>query len=643
MTKNLLIVESPAKAKTIEKILGSDFKVKSCFGHIRDLEKGNKAIDVENQYIPTYIVPDEKKKVVSELKKEIKNTETVWLATDEDREGEAISWHLCQVFGLDIQQTKRIVFHEITAPAIKKAVQNPRSLDMDLVNAQQARRVLDRLVGFELSPILWRKVSRSQALSAGRVQSVAVRVVVEREKEIRAFNPEPYYKAVALFDLKDESGNPVEMKGELAKRFELEAEAAKFLQDCTPAQFNIASLETKPAKKSPRPPFTTSTLQQEASIKLGYSVSRTMRVAQKLYEAGKITYMRTDSVNLSETARTAAVSEITSRYGAAFAHPRQYKTKSKDAQEAHEAIRPTYFNEDTAGADADEKKLYKLIWQRAVASQMSDAQLERTTAKIGISTRAEQLVAKGEVLVFAGYLKVYNDASKEEDSSGILPPLNIGQLLSLINMTATERFTRSQARYTEAGLVKQLEELGIGRPSTYAPTIGTIQKRGYVVIEKREGTDRNYNVYTLAQGNVTKKVETEKTGASGRRLFPTDMGMLVNDFLVENFQEILNYSFTAKIEEDFDKIAQGSLQWNSMIDEFYKPFKIEVTRVMEEAERVTGERFLGVDPVSGKKVFARLGRFGPMVQIGETNTVEGENGKKLTAKELKELKKTEKV
>ena len=620
MASNLLIVESPAKAKTIEKILGDDYKVKSCFGHIRDLSKGDKAIDKENGYTPSYIVSDEKKKVVKELLKEIKGKE-VWLATDEDREGEAISWHLCEVLGLDPQVTKRIVFHEITNKAIKDAVSNPRFVDLDVVNAQQARRVLDRLVGFELSPVLWRKISNSQALSAGRVQSVAVRIIVEREKEILAFEPQPYYRLIAYFLVKDINGNVVQMKAELADKFEKEGDAEQFLKDCLPANFNISNLETKPAKRSPRAPFITSTLQQEASVKLGFSVSRTMRSAQKLYEAGKITYMRTDSVNMSETAMEAAATVIKKDYGEKYLNPQKYKTKSKDAQEAHEAIRPSYFENDNADdMDTDEAKLYKLIWQRAIASQMSDAKLERTVATIDISSRSEKLVSRGEVLIFDGFLKVYKEVTKDEDSK-ILPPLTIGQDLNLDYMTATERFTRALPRYTEASLVKKLEELGIGRPSTYAPTIATIQKRKYVLSENRDGKPRDYNVYTLKSGNVKKEVQTETTGG-GKRIYPTDMGILVNDFLVEHFGDVLNYTFTAKIEEDFDKIAKGTVVWNQMIDTFYKPFKVEVERALNEAERVTGERALGNDPKTGKPIIARLGRFGPMVQIGSPDDEE---------------------
>ncbi len=620
MASNLLIVESPAKAKTIEKILGDDYKVKSCFGHIRDLSKGDKAIDKENGYEPSYIVSDEKKKVVKELLKEIKGKE-VWLATDEDREGEAISWHLCEVLGLDPKLTKRIVFHEITSKAIKKAVSNPRFVDLDVVNAQQARRVLDRLVGFELSPVLWRKISNSQALSAGRVQSVAVRIIVEREKEIIAFEPVPYYRLVAYFIVKDKDGNEVQMKAELADKFEQEGDAEKFLKDCGAANFNIANLETKPAKRKPRAPFITSTLQQEASVKLGFSVSRTMRSAQRLYEAGKITYMRTDSVNMSDTALEAAANVIKKNYGENYLNTQKYKTKTKDAQEAHEAIRPSYFeNSDAGDMDGDEAKLYKLIWQRAIASQMSDAKLERTTATIDISTRDEKLIAKGEVLVFDGFLKVYKEAEKDGDSK-ILPPLTIGQDLQLDYMTATERFTRPLPRYTEASLVKKLEELGIGRPSTYAPTIATIQKRKYVISENRDGKPRDYNMYTLKAGSVNKEVKTETTGG-GKRIYPTDMGILVNDFLVENFGDVLNYSFTAKIEEDFDKIAKGMIEWNKMIDTFYKPFKVEVEKALNEAERVTGEKALGKDPKTGKPIIARLGRFGPMVQIGSPDDEE---------------------
>ena len=614
MAKNLLIVESPAKAKTIEKILGSDFKVTSCYGHIRDLSRGDGAIDVSNDYEPNYIVPDEKKKVVKELKDAMKANDEVWLATDEDREGEAISWHLCEVLGLKVDETKRIVFHEITKPALQKAVQNPRSVNLDLVNAQQARRVLDRLVGFALSPILWRKIVRSNTLSAGRVQSVAVRIVVEAERAIEAFETQSFYKIASTFNVKNKEGNNAKLKAELANRVEAEGDAAAFVNDCINAKFTIANLEMKPAKKKPRPPFTTSTLQQEASYKLGFSVSRTMSTAQKLYEAGFITYMRTDSVNLSETARQQAADVITNNYGKKYSFVRQFKTKSKDAQEAHEAIRPTYFDKENAGSTPEEEKLYKLIWQRAISSQMAEAELERTTAKINVSTRSEQLVAKGEVLIFDGFLKVYR--SSEEDKEGdMLPPLSVGQVLDFNNMTATQRFTRPPARYTEASLVKKLEELGIGRPSTYAPTIATIQKRNYVVKEKREGKERAYKVISLENGQVANSEETERTGG-GNKLYPTDMGIIVNDFLVEHFKGVLNYDFTAKIEDDFDKIAQGEVKWNEMIDTFYKPFKERVDHTMETAERVTGERVLGVDPETGRQVCARLGRFGPMIQIG---------------------------
>ncbi len=628
--KNLMIVESPAKAKTIEKYLGDGFTVKSSYGHIRDLPRGSIAIDVDNNYTPEYEVPKDKKDLVKELKKLAKEAEAVWLATDEDREGEAISWHLCEELGLNVANTKRIVFHEITKKAIQSAVQNPRIIDMNLVNAQQARRVLDRLVGFKISPILWRKITRSGSLSAGRVQSVALRLVVEREKAIKDFEVKSYFKISAIFIVEDANGRKVELKAELPKKFELEGDANAFLEKCNGADFTIEKIEVKPAKKRPPAPFTTSTLQQDASRKFGFSVARTMSVAQRLYEAGLITYMRTDSVSLSDTAVQAATEEINSKYGESYVQNRQYKNKSSNAQEAHEAIRPAYMDRETAGDTPEQEKLYKLIRKRALASQMKDAEFERTTATIGISTTDEKLVAKGEVLTFDGFLKIYRESFDDEveDDSGMLPPLSVGQLLNLRELFATERFSRPPARFTEASLVKKLEELAIGRPSTYAPTISTIQKRNYVVKESREGSPRNYTEYTLygpasdKSGTLDKLLKQENHGVEKSKLFPTDMGRLVSQFLVQHFENIMEYSFTANIEKEFDEIAQGKMVWNNMIDEFYKPFHIVVEETMETAERVTGQRELGVDPKSGKKVYARLGKFGPMVQIGEVEDEE---------------------
>ena len=626
MSKNLMIVESPAKAKTIEKYLGKDFTVKSCFGHIRDLPKDDNAIEVENNFKPNYVVPKDKKQLVKELKQLAVKAEDVWLATDEDREGEAISWHLCEVLNLDEDKTKRIVFHEITKPAIKKAVSSPRLINKDVVNAQQARRILDRLVGFKVSPILWRKISRNQGLSAGRVQSVAVRLIVEREREIEGFEVQSFYKVVAYFKLKNEQGKQVLFKGELPKKLSSKEEAEKFLQDCISAEFKISDITVKPAKKSPPPPFTTSTLQQEASRKLSFSVSKTMLVAQKLYEAGKITYMRTDSTNLSDTAMGAAKAEILKEYGQEYSKPRHFKTKSEGAQEAHEAIRPTYFENHKEGGNRDQQRLYELIWKRTLASQMSDAQLERTKATIDISTRKENLVARGEVLKFPGFLALYQvsaiDEESEEKQSDMLPPLAVGQILNLKNMNATQRFTQSPARYNEASLVRKLEDLGIGRPSTYAPTISTIQKREYVVKESREGKERKYTVMTLPgpteknAGNIAHKTATEKTGAEKSKLFPTDIGKLVNDFLLEHFDVVFDYGFTADIEKQFDQIADGKVPWENMLKDFYSPFIKKVDDTLENAERVTGERSLGIDKKSGLPVSARLGRYGPMVQIG---------------------------
>jgi DNA topoisomerase-1 len=626
MAKNLLIVESPAKAKTIEKILGDEFEVKSCYGHIRDLEKAEMGIDIKNNYKPQYIIPEDKEKIVKELKAVAKKASEVWLATDEDREGEAISWHLCEVLGLDPRTTKRIVFHEITKPAIRKAVQNPRTLDMNLVNAQQARRVLDRIVGFELSPVLWRKMSMKNNLSAGRVQSVAVRLIAEREREINAFTPVSSFKIEALFTAKDLSNKNVTFGAE-GKKYSGAEEAEAFLKSCAGASYTVTDIQVKPGKKSPAAPFTTSTLQQEASRKLGYSVSRTMLLAQKLYESGKITYMRTDSVNLSDTAMEDIRNQVLSQYGEKYYQARKYKNKNESAQEAHEAIRPTYMENQTV-EDADCRKLYELIWKRTMACQMADAELEKTIAKISISTNKEELTASGEVLKFDGFLKVYRedrdeeDMSEEERQEGMLPPLTVGQQLPLKEMKAIERFTRPLPRYTEASLVKKLEELGIGRPSTYAPTISTILKRGYVEKRDKDPVKREYRIFTLKNDKISKLTDEENTGAEKSKLFPTDLGLVVTDFLKQYFDDIMDYGFTARIEEEFDEVAAGKLKWNSMIDDFYIPFKKDVEKTIETAERIKGERELGIDPKTGKKVVARMGRYGPMVQIGSVDDEE---------------------
>ena len=626
MPKNLLIVESPAKAKTIEKILGSDFEVKSCYGHIRDLEKDDMGIDVNNNYKPRYIVPDEKQKVVKDLKQLAKKSEEVWLATDEDREGEAISWHLCEVLGLDPAKTKRIVFHEITKPAIKRAVEHPRTVDMNLVNAQQARRILDRIVGFELSPILWRKISMKNNLSAGRVQSVAVRLIAEREREINAFKPQSSFKVEAVFTANDNAGRPINFKAEGSK-FNNADGAERFLNECVGADFTVSDIQVKPARRSPAAPFTTSTLQQEASRKLGYGVSRTMLLAQKLYENGHITYMRTDSVSLSETAMEDIRNTITGSFGNRYYQSRKYKNKNESAQEAHEAIRPTYMSHSTVN-DADCKRLYELIWKRTMASQMADAELEKTIAKINVYTNKAELTAEGEVLKFDGFIKVYRedvddeDMDGEEHQEGMLPPLRVQQQLPLKEMKAIERFTRPLPRYTEASLVKKLEELGIGRPSTYAPTISTILKRGYVEKRDKEGVVRNYRLLLLQDNKITKQTETETTGAEKSKLFPTDLGLIVTDFLKQYFDDIMDYGFTARIEEEFDEVAMGKMKWNKMIDDFYNPFKKDVTNTLETAERIKGERELGTDPKTGKPVVARMGRYGPMVQIGKTEEEE---------------------
>lgn len=617
MTKNLVIVESPAKAKTIEGFLGKDYLVKSSFGHVRDLSKKELGIDVENNFTPVYEISPDKIKVVKELKKLAKEAETVWLASDEDREGEAISWHLVESLGLDMKKVKRIVFHEITKPAILHAIETPRDIDYNLVNAQQARRVLDRLVGFELSPVLWKKVKPS--LSAGRVQSVAVRLIVEREEEVRNFSSTAAYRVTARFEVTTPERVAV-MTAELPKRFTTKADALKFLTKCIGAKFTIADIETTPGKKSPAAPFTTSTLQQEASRKLSFSVAKTMLVAQQLYEDGKITYMRTDSTNLSDMALGMAKKEITSMYGAEYVKIRQYTTKSKGAQEAHEAIRPTYLNQPTINGDSSQQKLYDLIWKRTVASQMADAILEKTNVTVDISTTPEKLIARGEIIKFEGFLKVYLESTDDEPSEkeeNVLPPIKVGQEIGLIQMDAVERFTQQPPRYTEASLVKKLEELGIGRPSTYVPTISTIQKREYVVKEDRDGITRQFNLITLKKDKIKEEVKSEKTGFEKNKLFPTDIGSLVNKFLVLNFGNILEYNFTASVEKEFDEIAQGMKIWNDVIREFYGPFHVQVEETMKSSDRVKGERALGVDPVSKKNVIVRLGRFGPMVQIGE--------------------------
>lgn len=619
MSKNLVIVESPAKAKTIEGYLGKDFIVKSSYGHVRDLPKNDIAINIEKGFVPVYEVSADKQDVISELKKLAAKAEHVWLATDEDREGEAISWHLAEALGLSIKDTKRIVFHEITKKAIQAAIDNPRTIDIDLVNAQQARRVLDRLVGFELSPVLWKKVKGG--LSAGRVQSVAVRIIVEREREIDKFNAISYFNVRGNFDL----GSAI-LKADLSRKLKDSPEANDFLSRANGAQFSIANIEMKPAKRTPAAPFTTSTLQQEASRKLGFSVSRTMVVAQKLYESGKITYMRTDSVNLSDFAIDSAKQEITRAFGERYSKTRQFTSKSKGAQEAHEAIRPTDIAISEIDHDRDEQRLYDLIWKRTIASQMADAELEKTTATVAISTMEDVLLAKGEVIKFDGFLRVYSESSDDEETeeggSGMLPPLTIGQSLHLAEMIATQRYSQKPSRYSEAALVKRLEELGIGRPSTYAPTITTIQNREYVEKKDKEGIERKYEVITLRTPHIISEIKSEMTGAEKSKLFPTDIGMVVNDFLVEQFPTILDYAFTANVEEEFDEIAGGRLQWQEMMKKFYLPFHKNVEDTLENAERQTGERELGIDPKSGKLVLVRIARFGPVVQLGNSEDEE---------------------
>lgn len=622
MANNLLIVESPAKAKTIEKILGDDFVVKSSYGHIRDLPKSKIGLDLEGDFEPVYEISEDKKAVVSELKKLAKNS-VVWLATDEDREGEAISWHLSEVLGLDPASTKRIVFNEITETAIKKAVENPRSIDMNLVNAQQARRALDRIVGFQLSPVLWKKLS-NRKLSAGRVQSVAVRLLVEREREVQNFKSVTTFRVVANFKV----GNTL-VKAELNKRFNTEKETEEFLNACTGAEFEVGDIQVKPATKSPAAPFTTSTLQQEASRKLGFSVGRTMSVAQRLYESGRITYMRTDSTVLSSQAMSTAESYIKKEYGSEYSEPRQFKTKNKSAQEAHEAIRPTEFSTDSIGGKQEEKRLYDLIWKRAIASQMSKAKLERTAVKIDISNREEIFNAKGEVVVFPGFLKVYlesTDDEEEVEDSGLLPKMTLAQKLNYREIEARQRFSQPPPRYTEAMLVKKLEELGIGRPSTYAPTISTIVNRGYVKKEMRDNTaaQRDVIVYNVkaSPAEVEKEIVQESTGSLKGKLLPTDIGILVNDYLTEHFSRVMEYSFTANIEKEFDRIADNEIGWVKVLKDFYLPFNKEVKISEEEEGRVTGERLLGEDPKSGKPVIARIGRYGPMIQIGSVEDEE---------------------
>ena len=619
MSKNLVIVESPAKAKTIQGFLGNDFIVESSFGHVVDLPKKGMGIEIENNFQPNYEVTPDKKEVVKKLKNLSDKAQVVWLASDEDREGEAIAWHLYNVLGLEKKETKRIVFNEITKKAIQRAVENPRAIDINLVDAQQARRVLDRLVGFEMSPVLWRKIK--PGLSAGRVQSVSVRLIVEREKEIQHFQPVPSFRFTATFKTEENKTLPAT----LTKEFKSFDEAKEFLESCLGAAYSVKDLQKKPAKRTPSAPFTTSTLQQEASRKLGFSVSRTMRVAQQLYESGHITYMRTDSVNLSEDALTAIKATIDAQFGEKYAYKRKYTNKNTSAQEAHEAIRPTHFENQTIQADASMKKLYDLIWKRTVASQMANADLERTIIDIENSKNQQIFQAKGEIIVFDGFLKVYQESLDDEDvedDKAILPKVSKGEKLDVSTIQGQEKFTRAPARYTEASLVKKLEELGIGRPSTYAPTISTIQNRGYVEVGEIEGKNRNYRVLQLKNDTITTEEKTEVYGADRRKLIPTDIGIVVNDFLVDYFSKVLDYDFTAHVEESFDKIAEGKQQWTKMIEQFYQKFHTRVEDVKENAERATGERELGIDPASGKKVYARIGRFGPMIQIGEAEDEE---------------------
>ncbi len=643
MSKNLIIVESPAKAKTINKFLGKDYVVTSCYGHIRDLPDSGLNIDIENGFEPNYVISEDKEKVIKELKKLAKSAEEIYLATDEDREGEAISWHLCDVLKLNPKKAKRITYTEITKEAVQEAVENPRTINMDLVNAQQARRVLDRLVGYEISPVLWKKVKPS--LSAGRVQSVAVRLIVEREREIRVFTPVASFKVVGYFFVTDNTGKKSVFKAERAANFKTYEEADKFLKEVSNAEFKVSSIEKKPGKRSPAAPFTTSTLQQEASRKLGFPVAITMRVAQKLYENGHITYMRTDSTNLSDTAHKALAKEIKNKYGKEFYEQRNFVTKSAGAQEAHEAIRPSHMEVSSVDGDSDEQRLYDLIWKRTVASQMTDAQIEKTVIDIVNNKNKETLQAKAEVILFEGFLKVYNEGVDEEsegdeEAAALIPPVKQGQVLELKELSATERFSKPAARYTEASLVKKLEELGIGRPSTYAPTISTVQKRGYVIKEPREGVERKYKVLTLRNGKIDAETKTEITGAEKNKLFPTDIGLLVTDFLVANFSDILDYNFTADVEQQFDKVAEGKIVWNKMIGNFYKPFHKIVENTTDKAERVSGERLLGTDPASGEPLIVRMGKFGPMAQIGKADE---ETGKKARFAKLRSTQSIETI
>ena len=621
MQKNLVIVESPAKAKTIEKFLGKDFKVMSSYGHIRDLKKRELSID-DRTLEPEYEIPEEKAKLVADLRSKADKAEKVWLASDEDREGEAISWHLCEVLGLDKQKTNRIVFHEITKPAILEAIEHPRHLNMNLVNAQQARRVLDRIVGFKLSPVLWRKVK--PALSAGRVQSVAVRLIVEREREIQNFQSEVYYSVSGIFAITNADGSASEVKAQLASRFKTESEVMAFLEKCKDATFTVESISKKPMKRTPAPPFTTSTLQQEAARKLGFSVSQTMMVAQRLYESGRITYMRTDSVNLSKLCLSASKNEIVNLYGDKYSKTRQYHTSAKGAQEAHEAIRPTYMDQVEIDGTAQEKRLYELIWKRTIASQMADAEIEKTTVNIQISNTNEIFVAQGEVVKFDGFIKVYRESSdddEQQDEFGhILPPMKKDQELTRREILATERFSAGPQRYTEASLVKKMEELGIGRPSTYAPTISTIQQRDYVQRGDKKGEERSYTLLQLKGKQVTQKTRKEIVGSEKGKLLPTDIGMVVNDFLMEHFKDIMDYNFTAKVEQDFDKIAEGGEMWTDMMKQFYNSFEPVVEETMNSRQQhKAGERLLGNDPKTGRPVFVKIGRFGPVVQIGSAD------------------------
>ena len=619
MEKHLVIVESPAKAKTIEKFLGKEYLVKSSFGHIRDLAKKNISINIQQNYLPLYEISEGKEEMVSDLQNLALSAKSVLLASDEDREGEAIAWHLFEALNLKESFTKRIVFNEITKTAILKAVDNPRSINRNLVDAQQARRVLDRLVGFELSPVLWKKVK--PALSAGRVQSVSVRLLVEREREIRDFKTRSSYRITGKFLVADKDKKAT-LNAELNKRFDTDNETTAFLERCKSAKYEVTDINVKPVKKSPAPPFTTSTLQQEASRKLGFSVAQTMSVAQKLYEAGKITYMRTDSLNLSDMATNMAKQVIDKEFGAQYSQTRHYKSKSKGAQEAHEAIRPTYMDKSEVTGTAQEKRLYELIWKRTVASQMSDAQLEKTTVTIDVSTVPEKFIANGEVIKFDGFLKLYiesHDDENEEENSSLLPPINAGQEIAADEITATQRFSHHSPRYTEASLVKKLEELGIGRPSTYAPTISTIQQRGYVTKEDRTGVNREYVIYTLYNSNIKEEKKSEITGVEKAKLFPSDIGMIVNDFLMEHFNDIMDYNFTASVEKEFDEIAEGNLEWTNMIDKFYRPFHEKVEITLQTSGRKVGERYLGVEPGTGKPVTVKVGKYGPLVQVGETS------------------------